>query len=163
MLRLNFQCNVTNVWPAPLRKTVAKQLLWDQPPKCSHSNRDGAFFSLLYLLHTFTSLFRNWIIPWRRISIFVTYLLCNRIVPWGRAYSLKRLPHFLPWLNHKVWIETNEVFHSTLYHFGYRSINKCFRRLWQSKVNLYNLPQHIWYFSNCNVPYYICYITRRIC
>ena len=44
MLRLNFQCNVTNVWPAPLRKTVAKQLLWDQQPKCSHSNRDGAFF-----------------------------------------------------------------------------------------------------------------------
>ena len=101
-------------------------------------------FSLLYLLHTFTSLFRNWIIPWRRISIFVAYLLCNKIVPWGRAYSLKRLPHFLPWLNHKVWIKINEVFHCTLYQCVYRSNSKCFCRLWQSKGNLYNLPPHIW-------------------
>ena len=149
MLRLNFQCNVTNVWPAPLRKTVAKQLLWDQPPKCSHSNRDGAFF------------------PCFICCIHLQVCFVTGLSPGGGFQSLLHICCVTGLCLEEELTLWKDYLISCL-----DSITKYEFRLMKSstplhiiaaKVNLYNLPPHIWYSGNCNAPYYICYITRCIC
>ena len=145
MLRLNYQCNVTNVWPAPpLRKTVAKQLLWDQPPKCSHSNRDIAFF------------------PYFICCIHLQVCFVTGLSPGGGFQSLLHIccvtrlcleEELTVWKDYLIsCLDSITKYELRLMKSSQHSISlrlphsnsKCFCRLWQSKGNLYNLPPHIW-------------------